>query len=111
VSAIGKPAYSAPEQRVRGQQITPRADIYSMGVILRQTLTGKLPARDGVTTQLRKASPLVSQTEPIAQPGYQELDELLEQMTAQEASDRPDIEAVWERLEELTKLLKDTALA
>ncbi|MBS1967584.1 MAG: protein kinase [Chloroflexi bacterium SZAS-1] len=39
---VGSPAYISPEQ-VRAQPITPQTDIYSMGVMLYEILTGKLP--------------------------------------------------------------------
>ncbi|MGM0597173.1 MAG: protein kinase domain-containing protein [Myxococcota bacterium] len=41
---IGTPAYMAPEQaKGENEQITPRTDIYSLGVIAYQMLTGYLP--------------------------------------------------------------------
>ncbi len=40
--AIGSVHYIAPEQ-ARGDYITDKADIYSMGVMLYETLTGRLP--------------------------------------------------------------------
>lgn len=42
VSGIGSPAYMSPQQ-VREQNLTHQTDIYSLGVVLFQMLTGKLP--------------------------------------------------------------------
>ncbi|HTP94774.1 MAG TPA: serine/threonine-protein kinase [Burkholderiales bacterium] len=42
VSGIGSPAYMSPQQ-VREQQLTHQTDIFSLGVVLYQLLTGRLP--------------------------------------------------------------------
>ncbi len=42
VDAVGTPSYMAPEQ-LAGQNLTHRADIYSLGVVMYQLLSGKLP--------------------------------------------------------------------
>ncbi len=42
VSGIGSPAYMSPQQ-VREQPLTHQTDIYSLGVVMYQLLTGRLP--------------------------------------------------------------------
>ena len=39
---MGSPKYMAPEQ-ILGLNLTPRADVYSLGIMLYQMLTGKVP--------------------------------------------------------------------
>jgi serine/threonine protein kinase len=42
-TAIGTPAYMAPEQWEEGKNVGPTADLYAMGLIVYQCLTGVLP--------------------------------------------------------------------
>ena len=42
---VGTPSYSAPEQKNDPQRVDSRADIYSLGVVFYEMLTGELPGK------------------------------------------------------------------
>jgi eukaryotic-like serine/threonine-protein kinase len=50
-SVVGTAAYLSPE-RARGQDATPNADVYSLGVVMYQLLAGRLPFDSGSLTEL-----------------------------------------------------------
>jgi serine/threonine protein kinase len=76
---FGSPGYAAPEQYGRAQT-TPRTDIYSLGVILHQLLTGDDPSLSPF-----HFTPLQFQN----QPSLARLDALIWQMVEVDANKRP----------------------
>ena len=94
---FGSPGYAAPEQYGR-TQTTPQADIYSLGALLHQMLTGKDPAESPF-----RFSPL-----PIADSTeLAELDALIQRMVATEPAERPaTIAEVQEVLQRLADALR-----
>jgi len=44
-TTMGTPAYSAPEQKTDPRHVDSRADIYSLGVVFYEMLTGELPGK------------------------------------------------------------------
>jgi serine/threonine protein kinase len=61
--AVGTPAYMSPEQ-ARNQPLDPRSDLFSLGVVLYQLLTGQLPFR-GDTAMSLLTSLAVDEPPPV----------------------------------------------
>ncbi len=64
----GTPAYLSPEQ-VRGESIGPASDIYSLGLVLLQCLTGELafpgPPLESAVRRLTQAPPIDEALDPL----------------------------------------------
>jgi hypothetical protein len=106
---IGTPAYMSPEQ-IRGESLDARSDLYSLGCLLFELVTGRQPF-DGPTpisilTQHYEAPiPRITDVKPDAQvsPAFQGV---LERSMSKRAADRwPDAEAMRVALEQLQSAL------
>jgi eukaryotic-like serine/threonine-protein kinase len=51
ITGVGSPAYMSPEQ-IKGYPLNQKTDLYSLGVVLYQLLTGRLPFRAANQAQL-----------------------------------------------------------
>ena len=93
---LGTPQYMAPEQ-ARGEPIDPRADIYAIGLIMREALCGRRPRpgtdRDSILEAARRAEliPWSHTTGETADPPPDDLVAIIDRATAARPADRyPD---------------------
>lgn len=99
-TVVGTPKYMAPEQH-RGQGVDPRADIYSLGVVFFEMLTGKPPftADDPMALGIKHISEPVPLL-PVALKKYQPL---IRRLLAKSPEKRPqngnELMALLEQLE------------
>jgi tRNA A-37 threonylcarbamoyl transferase component Bud32 len=103
-TTIGTPAYMAPEQAL-GRELTPAADLYSLGVIAWEMLAGRVPFDDAdapvavLYRQVHEPVPSVQSVAPRVDP---RLAAWLSQMLAKEPSDRfASADVAWDALEDV----------
>ncbi|GMV81143.1 MAG: hypothetical protein AMXMBFR7_23270 [Planctomycetota bacterium] len=89
---VGTPAYMSPEQ-VSGAEVDPRADLYSLGVMLFELFTGRLPfdseTLEGWLYQHLHAHPPLPSTQRAELAEVPDLDALVLWCLAKNPEDRP----------------------
>ncbi|MGI4837112.1 MAG: protein kinase domain-containing protein [Janthinobacterium lividum] len=103
--AVGTPSYMSPEQ-ARGQDIDGRADLYALGVVLYEMLTGELPymGTDALSTALAHLTEPLPEL-PISQGRYQGI---LTRLLAKDPAERfPDAAALVAALDRLATVDDD----
>ncbi|HEY9683129.1 MAG TPA: protein kinase [Oculatellaceae cyanobacterium] len=100
---LGSPLYMSPEQCM-GRELGPQADIYAMGVVIYETLTGKLPIF-GTTAVETISKQVMAKPIPFAEarPDLY-LPERLEQVVMKALA--KDLKERYERMEELKRDLE-----
>jgi WD40 repeat protein/serine/threonine protein kinase len=96
-SIIGTPAYMSPEQ-IQSAEISPQTDIYCLGIILHEILTGKHPFEDTPSVgllikQVQEPLPALAKLLPDLPAGC---DTVIQKATSKDPDDRfEDIGAMW----------------
>jgi serine/threonine-protein kinase len=88
--AVGTPQYMAPEQAQGGSALTPAIDVYSLGVLFHQMLTGTRPFHGPSPIEVMMAH--VNRPVPELPPGHpasHEVRTLLRRMLAKDPRERP----------------------
>lgn len=90
---LGSPAYLAPEQ-IKGEEVTQQSDIYSMGILIYELLTGTVPFDEETAAALlykHLAEPVPDITQQFSDIPPS-INEIIQKATAKEPADRyPDI--------------------
>ena len=98
----GTPHYMSPEQCHGGLEISAGTDVYSLGIILYQMVSGHPPFEANATGALLAMQQYEVPPSLEGQPGVSpELATLLVEMLQKKAEDRPSMRQVAERLEQL----------
>ncbi len=103
--AIGTAAYLSPEQ-VRGEDVTVATDVYSLGLLLLEALTGKR-AYPGTPTEAALAR--LSRQPEVPDSLSAEWAQLLTEMTALDPEERPGAETVVARLRQVDRVDSEPA--
>ena len=105
---VGSPEYMSPEQ-IAGKKVDARSDLYSLGLVMYRTLTGKLPFTGAtpITVMMKQGTePLPPFPEEVRKEAVPGLETLIQKMTEKDPDKRPV--SAREVLDALDKLVSQT---
>lgn len=105
--ALGTPEYMAPEQWLGASKVDGKADVYSLGVVLYETIAGGPPFPSSEGSRLRSLH-LYTPPPSLAEKAPEtpkELVKLIEDMLIKTSGDRPAMAEVEQRLEAMLRSL------
>ncbi|MBQ7567471.1 serine/threonine protein kinase, partial [bacterium] len=99
-AGFGTPNYMAPEQLSKDKKVDSRADIYALGIIFYELLTGRLPYSSHELGALMEE---ILHQDPIPPSAFNsvipsDIDQIIVKMLRKEPFDRPTIEEILEVL-------------
>jgi len=105
-AVVGTPEYMSPEQ-AQGNEVDPRTDLYALGVILFEMLTGRVPFKGDtmaatLTMQVFDVAPSLRDFEPNL-PQMPQLERALARLLAKNRDERPGTAAECGRLLEVAR--------
>lgn len=106
---LGSPRYMAPEQ-IRGDAVEPRTDLYGLGIILFQALTGRLPFehKSDVDTMLAHCHDSPPPLDAYVEDPTGSLPELVADLLKKHPEDRPTVHDFLARLSNVEGELFDS---
>ena len=108
--AFGTPVYMAPEQFEDAKTVSTAADVYALGVVLYEALSGLLPFPADTAVELARMH-MDDQPPPIrAELAPAELRQLIDALLAKDPAQRPSAATVAQRCQALTRELADAPL-
>ncbi len=105
-NVVGSVHYFSPEQ-AKGTKVTPKSDIYSLGVVLYELLTGELPFT-GETTVSIALKHLQEEPKPICQHNHKlppMVEAIVQKAMAKEPENRPSSDELIEDIQHTERFL------